>query len=152
MKKNKTKIIFYKGLRSNIIDKCISIWTLSKYSHLEIIGKDGYCYSSSSKDKGVRKKQIDYLNTDKWDIYEIEIDLNTIESLFNQTKDSKYDWLGIFFYHLFPFKLEDKKKWYCSEWISELLVRNNYITPINLTPGGVYRFLKKTNKIKKINE
>ena len=140
------KIIFYKGWKGTIIDKSICLWTLGKYSHLVIVGSDGYCYSSSSREKGVRKKLIN-INSEKWDIFDIDIDEEFLIKFFEETKNSKYDWIGIFFYHFFPFKLQDNNKWYCSEWISEVLQHSGYSMKTNLTPSGVYRNLKKLGVI-----
>ncbi len=140
------KIIFYKGFEGTITDKAICLWTLGKYSHLEIVGDDGYCYSSSSRDKGVRKKLINY-NNSKWDIFDIDIDEEYLKKFFEETKNCKYDWIGIFFYHFFPFRIEDNKKYYCSEWVSEVLQHSGHPMKTNLTPSGVFRNLKNLKLI-----
>jgi hypothetical protein len=136
------KIIFYKGWEGTITDKAICLWTLGRYSHLEIVGSDGYCYSASSRDGGVRRKKINYENSDKWDIFDLQINEDFLSKFFEETKHCKYDWVGIFLYHFLPFRIEDNKKWYCSEWISEILQHSGYPMKTNLTPSGVFRNLK----------
>lgn len=146
MVNSKIKIIFYKGIRGTLLDKLISIWTFGKYSHLELYDEATQTsYSASSRDKGVRSKKIK-LDPAKWDIFDIDIDEEFLNTFYEKTKDMKYDWLGIFFYHFFPFQMQDDNKWYCSEWVSEVLQFSGYAMKTNLTPSGIYRNLK-TSKV-----
>jgi hypothetical protein len=141
------KIAFYKGFSGNIFDKLISIWTLHKYSHVEIVDSNNVSYSSSPRDGGVRKKNIDY-NNDKWDLYDIHISNNSIENIMTITNGRKYDWIGIFLYHFLPFKIQDKDRWYCSEWVATVLNDSGYSIKTNLTPGNLFKQLKSKKIIK----
>ena len=49
--------------------RLIQWWTNSAYSHCELV-VEGWCYSSSVMDKGVRRKRIE-LRPDKWDVIEL---------------------------------------------------------------------------------
>lgn len=159
MSGNTYKIIFYKAWNGTIIDKAISLWTFGRYSHVEVVefgpGSHHTSYSASSRDGGVRSKiGIDY-NNGNWDVYDIDIKDYKLKELFDYTNGKKYDWIGIFFYHFLPFKLQANDKWYCSEWIAKLLVDsgyNEFYNDINLTPSGLHKKLIEYNIISKSGE
>lgn len=120
------KIAFYKG-EGNWTDKLIRLWTGGNYSHVEIVIGELW-YTSSWYDGGVVRRKIDY-KPENWDFLEVPDELadNVIE-LYHNTKNQKYDLLGILFNEVFPFKMEDKNKWYCSEWVAkglEITIKTN---------------------------
>jgi hypothetical protein len=143
------KIAFYKGSKGTIVDKLICLWTLGIYSHVELVDDNDISYSSSSRDKGVRLKAIKF-DVNKWDIYNIKLDVNVLREFELETRGKKYDWIGIFFYHLLPFKMQNNDKWYCSEWVSRVLQLYGYKTELNVTPSRLYKDLKKLNIIKEV--
>ncbi len=151
-------IAFYKGFKGKIDDIAISIWTLSKYSHVELIGKDFDFYTASPRQNGVRKKKIP-LNDNNWDYFKLDVKISDkklehmLENLYQLTDKCKYDWLGIFFYEFLPLKQEDPKKFYCSEWVA-YFIRFFTTIPLNkiyISPGRLYRELKKLKVLKKVN-
>lgn len=150
------KIAFYKGFHSkNIVDWIICVFTFSKYSHDEIIyGNDSY--SASNQDGGVRKKVIDYnKHPERWDIFDIKFTSNDTMSFlkfFKKTEHYSYDFLGILMFFLFSIlNFNRKNRTYCSKWTMEalyiLLTRTKLNNIINISPGGLYRHLKKMNII-----
>ena len=70
------KIAFYKGTRKGVaglFSIACRLWLRGKYSHVEMVFRDGMCAGSSSMDGGVRFKRIDF-DENKWDFIEIDIE------------------------------------------------------------------------------
>lgn len=142
------QIAFYQAKYGREYDKIIAIATFSKYSHCELIFSDGICGSASPRDGGVRLKNIEIDN--HWCVFEL---LNTNGSPITPQEESvirywfyinqgqSYDWWGALgsFIRL---DLTSPGKKYCSNLISILLG----LEPI-ITPGGLFRLLKKKNLI-----
>lgn len=145
----KTYLALYKGRKSGrrpgdlakrAADWLIRKATHSPYSHCEIavdIGIDRYhCYSASGRDGGVRKKWM-ALPPEKWDLAELSgVDLAKLQALYQQTRQSGYDWLGVFGY---PLGLNLQDRWFCSEWCAAALGLPN---PHRYTPAGLAAYLK----------
>ena len=110
------KMIFYKG-KGTWIDRLIRWWTGGKYSHCEIMFSDGLCFSSSSRDKGTRFKEID-MQFGHWDIVELhDVTIEEEDKIreWCKSKEGKpYDYLGLLGFVFFA-DFDDKKKYYCSE-------------------------------------
>ena len=142
-------LAFYKGIYStSLVNILISIFTLSKYSHVELIINE-ISYSSRPESNGFSGKKIDY-NKDihLWDFIELEvsvIDILSILKLVKNTNGRTYDWLGIFFWHLIPIGIEDPKRWYCSEWIAKAfdVMGIRLSRSIQVTPGKLYKLVQK---------
>lgn len=156
----KIYIAFYKykrpidGLKSlwfRTCDEITKFFTKGRYSHCEIAveQKDGtfMCYSSSVRDKGVRKKLIDILDTSKWDLQEVfdkKVNQYSIESFFQSTKGKNYDLIGALGVIL---RLRDNgNKYFCSEWCAEAL---GYSRAFEYSPVGLYNRLILENKSRK---
>lgn len=119
MSKEKIQLWFYKA-DGNFYDKLIRFVNRTEYSHVELC-IDGYCYSSSPRDGGVRRKQIVF--SEHWDKIELEVTeqhKQSILMLFEQEQGSAYDWLGAVktTVRFFP---NHKDKWFCSEIIAQAL-------------------------------
>lgn len=73
------------------------------------------CYSSSIRDGGVRCKEIDLNDKDKWDLVLLDgVNEAEVKFYFNSTKGSKYDWWGAIGIVL---GIKQKRsKYFCSEW------------------------------------
>lgn len=145
----KIKVCFYKGFKGDLLDKLICLVTFSKYSHCELILNNGYSYSSSSRDNGVRRKLISY-SSDKWDTYYINVpDESNVYYFFTNTKGFKYDYVSLLINHILPFfKIKNPKQYYCSEWITEalnMIIPNPPFKHFQLSPGQLFRILKKNN-------
>jgi hypothetical protein len=128
------QIAFYKGPATDSVHQLshlsVTWWTRSPYSHVELV-VDGYAYSSSGRDDGVRRKLIDFTDG-KWDLFDLDksfVDESYVKDFFFQTDSKKYDWAGVFRYPL-PFLWNDPNRWYCSEWCSAgLRYQNNDVSP-----------------------
>lgn len=140
------KVAFYKGLSApnrNWTDWLICKWTRGKYSHVEII-VDDYMYSSSPREKGVRRKKHTFDNN-SWDYIDIEyLNESDILKFFLMTENSKYDWLGILGFIL-PFK-DRTNKWFCSEWVSNAMKISGCesiwkLEPSKISPNKLYKVL-----------
>lgn len=114
----KAQLAFYKG-GTEYTDRLIQWWTKSKYSHVEIVYNNLW-YSSSPRDYGVRQKEIE-MNPEHWDLFDIEIDPILFLTFFYDTVGMDYDWTGIFLSQVLHINVEDKKRYFCSEWCAEAL-------------------------------
>lgn len=130
-----------------IADESIRYFTKGIYSHCEIAveQEDGtyICYSSSFREKGVRKKVIDILDTTHWDLIDVSDKLTTeaIETLYESTVGMKYDLIGAIGVVL---RLKDRKnKYFCSEWCAEVL---GYTRPFDVSPNDLHELLTIDSK------
>lgn len=128
------KVIFYKAEYGNWKDKLISWWTKSTYSHVEVILKDGKCFSADARNNIVRIKDIDY-EDGKWDILHVNKKINYRE--IDKNIGCEYDWKGLFLNEVLKSKIENPKKWYCSEVCSHILGFRNTL----MSPGEFYNYL-----------
>lgn len=125
------QLAFYKD-KGNFYDFVVRLFTLSKYSHCELV-IDGISYSSSPRDNGVRSKVIDF-NPEHWDIIEVNADKQKALDFFNKELGKKYDWRGAI-KSVVPFLIKnDPNRWFCSEICAEALgiEDSEYITPVKL--------------------
>lgn len=115
-------LAMYKGPGSRLTHKVFHyatcLFTLSRYSHCEIIF-NGLAYSSSARDGGVRYKRIpDINNSNRWDLFELPyVNPHEALKLFETRKGRKYDYFGVARYVL-PFLPNSKNRDYCSETVS----------------------------------
>lgn len=126
-------LAMYKGPPASLKDKLIH-WairaaTFSRYSHCELV-IDGWCYSSSARDGGVRKKQID-LDTGRWDLFEVEGSKEHALRWFHCHEGQGYDWLGAVG-SVIPIFKSHPVKWYCSEACAAMLGK-----PMKLHPQAL---------------
>lgn len=135
--KQKIQLWFYKA-KGNFLDKLIRLVTRSKYSHVELC-IDGYCYSSSQWDGGVRRKLINF--SDHWDKIELEVSSEhklDMLILFQEENGKKYDWFGAIKTAI-RFVPEHEDKFFCSEIVAQAL---GLPKPRNWTPEDLYQFFK----------
>jgi len=140
------QVAFYKANqpKATWLDKLISFYTKGPFSHVELI-IDGYQYSSSPRDGGVRKVPHKLDHT-VWEYIELNnIETNKILTFFEETKYAKYDYTGILGF-IFLNK-DSEKKWFCSEWVTRALIIGGYnkLFPIKesiTSPNRLYRLIK----------
>lgn len=108
-----------KGIIGNAL---IRWWTGSIYSHCEIV-VDGWCYSSSLMDKGVRRKRVGLeeheisLSSDKWDIIDLPLaDAEHVLKYFAETDSHSYGWLSLIKSQIFNRNMSDYYAKFCSAW------------------------------------
>lgn len=118
-------IALYKGPPAELYRKVghygIRLWTWSKWSHAELV-IDGWCYSSSVMDGGVRRKKID-LEDGHWDVIEIHLtdDQLTKALLWFAAHDGDgYDYHNIVRW-VAPFIPQHPLQYVCFETIGEML-------------------------------
>lgn len=141
------QLALYKG-KGQIGNAFIRWWTGSQYSHCELV-VDGYCYSSSVMDKGVRRKKVgegkDEISLgENWDL----VDLPNVKSVdvidyFNMTDNDKYGWLGLIKSQLFNRNIAIKHAAFCSEWCAVVM---KYPAPSSLNPGTLAQWTEWINR------
>jgi len=108
------QLALYKG-KGNIGNAGIRWWTASVYSHCELV-VDGWCYSSSVRDNGVRRKRIN-LDSGKWDLMTLPwANSVDIEHYFAATDPNRYGWASLITSQLFNRNSPVKGVQFCSEW------------------------------------
>lgn len=123
-------LAFYKK-RGNLLDCLIRLFTLSKYSHVEIVVQNIQnsrmdWYSSSPRDGGVRihytkLKWLSKETLEAWDVIEIPTyAISSLPKFFENTCRKKYDYLGALGF-LFRWLPQSKKRYFCSEWVAGVL-------------------------------
>lgn len=138
------QIAFYKFKHGDELDHLIGLTSFSQYSHCELVFSDGMCGTSSFRDGGIRLKNIG-VNNDHWDVFDVETDMTEaqIRYWFFLHNGENYDWIGaissIFYFN----PTSTLNKWFCSEVCGVFTCSKN-----NLNPGALFRYLKKTGKIK----
>ena len=93
----------------------------SPYSHCELIC-DGWMYSSTVRDGGVRRKPAIDLDDTHWDYIELPwADNNAIYEFYLKTKGFPYGWYDIVWNQFFNLPLPDGRGFFCSEWCANAL-------------------------------
>lgn len=152
------EIAFYKGKSKKSIGNMaftafIKLWSGFKYSHTELVYKpnndpDTWQWSSSTGE-GVRTANI-YFNPENWDFIELPY-FNAIDTFefIEDHQGEAYDWWGIILSQLFDTKLDNRKKWFCSEVVYASLVEGRFfkganaeLNPATVSPKKLMRLLK----------
>jgi len=113
----------------------------SMYSHVEIVFEDGYWFSSSEQDKGVRKKKI-VDNKNNWDYLRVPL-TDEQEELVRDWCESqianRYNWWGIFFCQVLKTMWFIKPHdYFCSQYCAKALQRVSIlcgVDAITINPG-----------------
>lgn len=138
------QLAFYNG-KENFFNKMTCWRTNGNHSHVEIIFADGFSFSSSQWDGGVRFKDILYTSTDKWDILDIPDMGVRKEKLMKEWCESqvgkKYDYRGILRFFV-GVKEDNPDKWFCSEICCAALQRvrvlPSLLVPSQMSPEDLY--------------
>lgn len=113
------QIAFYKG-RSKLSNRAVSWWTRGAYSHCELV-VDGWCYSSSVMDKGVRRKLID-MDSGHWDLIELPwADAEFVRDYFDKTDHLGYGWGALVTSQFLNLGIGYADSQFCSEWCANAL-------------------------------
>lgn len=125
---------------TRITARAIQWWTGSIYSHCELV-VDGWCYSSSVMDKGVRRKHI-YLDPAKWDVIRLPWkNSQQVLDYFHATDLQRYSWGGLIFSQLFNRNREATGAQFCSQWCAAALGLPNPSTYSPRTLGDLCEHL-----------
>lgn len=133
------KLALYKA-KGKIGNAGIRWWTNSKYSHCELV-INGFCYSSSVQDKGVRKKFID-LDPANWDFVELPwADEQKALNYFEETDAFTYGWLSLLWSQMFNRNVPDKGSQFCSEWVANAIGLPNAVSYSPRTLGEMCQYI-----------
>lgn len=129
---SKVYLAMYKA-EGNWVDKVIRLFTGKPYSHceiaVEVVEGMPYCYSSSPRDGGVRRK-IMKLPKDKWDLIPLPYTSGQkVEDFYQKTRGKKYDFFGAIACVL-PLP-ERTSRYFCSEWCYEAILGKAPDKPIS---------------------
>ena len=136
------RLALYKPHRwSDFAGKLICFWTRSPYSHCEI-ALDGWCYSSSIMDGGVRRKKID-LTPPWWEIVDLPgVFPEQVLSCYRKTQGQPYGWLDLICNQILRLPVHDQPGEFCSSWCAAALDLHSD----NLwTPGMLAQWAEKLN-------
>lgn len=131
------RLAFYRGPADDWLHTLghwlVCLFTFSRYSHVELVTSDGWCWSSSYRDGGVRRKRID-LTSGKWDVVDIGGDEPKAVAWFFAHNGQHYDWLGIVRFVL-PFAKQRPGEYFCSEAVATAL---GLPEPDRMTPEDLF--------------
>lgn len=136
---SKVYLAMYKA-EGNWVDKVIRLFTGKPYSHceiaVEVVEGMPYCYSSSPRDGGVRRK-IMKLPQENWDLIPLPYTSGQeIEDFYQKTRGKKYDFLGAVGV-VIPIR-EKPNRWYCSEWCYQAITGEHE----QLSPNALAEYVK----------
>lgn len=120
-------LALYKG-RGNWVNSVIRWRSQSIYSHCELI-VDGYMYSSTVQDKGVRCKPQIYLKEEDWEI--IPVSFTNGEDIlqhYKLTENHPYGWIDLVQSQIFGRSTTDDRGDFCSEWCAAAIGLPNAAT------------------------
>lgn len=130
-----------------VFHEAVCLRTRSEYSHVELVFDIdffgvGTCWSSSARDGGVRRKQID-LTSGHWDVFDVSQIFDSHEEAyalawFETRVGAKYDYFGLLFFVLFV-RTEDSRAYFCSEAVAAALQLRE---PWKVHPEGLHDFIK----------
>lgn len=133
------KLALYKG-KGTLANAGIRLWTGSQYSHCELV-VDGWCYSSSVMDKGVRRKLID-LNSGNWDLIELPwADAEYVRDYFDRTDHQTYGWGALITSQFLNLGISADDSQFCSEWCAAALKIPNQSAYNPQTLGELCEFI-----------
>lgn len=152
LKRDKLYISFHKP--KSIVGLLITLRTLGKYSHCELVYND-YVYLSNPG--GVRIKPFIY--KDNMDIFELDshIEIPIVLEEFKRLKGKGYDYWAIFLAQLLELGIEHKDKYFCSELCIHLINKGldesltydlKTLKASDFSPVKLFKYLKFMELIK----
>lgn len=151
------KIMFYKAFQSEatLLDKIIAIFSVGKYSHVEIAFSNGDFFSVSARDGGARFKKIN-VNPENWDALTLNITEEEEEYLRGMAIEYysglEYDYIGALF-SISPICIHKLNKMFCSELVVSVLKNIETFKFLQrgctYSPNRLYKEIKKIKEIKK---
>jgi len=113
------QLALYKG-KGLIGNALVRWWTRSPHSHCELV-IDGWWYSSSLMDRGVRRKQIE-ADPEHWDFVELPDYLAPrVLAYFEATKGQRYSWWDLLRSQVFNANADEPGAAFCSDWVAAAL-------------------------------
>jgi hypothetical protein len=136
------QLALYKG-HGQLGNALIRWWTGSIYSHCELV-VDGWCYSSSVMDKGVRRKRVGHgadeisLGEDHWDRIGLPwADVDAVLAYFSATDADRYGWPSLILSQLLNRNQQTDHAKFCSELCAAALRLPSPASYSPATLGGI---------------
>ncbi len=138
----------YKGANNGfeirqLFDFLIRFVTKKDYSHNELI-VNGTSYSSLAFDGAVQR--VRYYDLRQWDFIDIDpnkVDVLKMGEVLEQSKNAKYDWLGIARF-IFKFIRPSKTRYFCTERCADAIGIPN---PHLYSPGELHEYCYKNLRL-----
>lgn len=130
-------------------DRIIQTVTRSEISHVEFLPEWPVCarvaqaVSASSRDGGVRWKQIDF-RPERWLILSVPWAPETVPEFFAQHVGKPYDFAGLIGSQIFNLRRQSPERWFCSEICAAALGMG---APHTYSPGDLHRQIVERSKI-----
>lgn len=127
---------------AKLLDKLISVRSNGDAVHVELVFSDGVSFSASQWDKGVRFKQIEYVNDPKWVLVPVHISeaeesvCRNVASILSDM-GIKYDWRGVLGFFVGKKNPGDLDKLFCSEacvWVLKHVGVFKHLDPASTDP------------------
>ena len=162
----KHRIAFYVGTSNKLISAIqqwgIRLWTLGKFSHCEFVVGEGddprewYWSAATSYSPGVTtiRKMPNY-KPSHWVIYDLPdgYDYSDAVEWTKQNLNKKYDWVGIFLSQFIKLNIDEKNKFFCSEFNAHQLQEAGILSEDepaeSYSPNSLYRELKRLGVLTK---
>lgn len=136
--------VAFKYGKPDRFDQLVKFWTSSDYYHVAIV-IDGVWYSAHQS-HGTFTAVTRYAPFD-WDFLEIPVEesnkFRMVRFAVNEL-GCGYDWWGLIFSQIFFLRREDPNRWFCSEFVLEIL-KHGYVGEGAelLSPGGLFVHLSE---------
>lgn len=144
----KMRVIFWKG-QASFFGTLIRLKTGSSYTHCELLFSDGTRFGIYGLFKSdfyrvdgkIRTPDVisgydgKEWNAENWDCISIDGgDEEKVRKWCEKHRGLKYDWKGIVFCQVFPWGIESKNKWFCSELVTSALQEGGFPQVKGLKP------------------
>jgi hypothetical protein len=152
------EILFYDAYKNDrliTLSKIIAFFSRGRYSHCELMFNNGDMFSMSPKT--MRGRFLKKYSIDKSKYYTVDIGTfidNEEEVVYDFCKKYagvKYDWFGAMFSIFNTCRFENKKKFFCSEIITEALRQTRYYKWLppgcKTSPVDLFNILTTTQKL-----
>jgi len=114
----KVQFATYKG-KGKLFNRLIRFWTQSEFSHCEIV-IDGFMYSSSIMDGGVRMKP--FHDDENWELIDLPwASSESVLTYHRATFNHQYDFADLITRHILHIPTKGNSGQFCSEWCAAAL-------------------------------
>lgn len=124
-----------------LVDKAIRLRTSGRTSHCELFIPTKGSMSSSYRDSGVRLlKDLRPVYDSHWEVLNLSgiFSEQSVATFFERTEGLPYDLKGVLLGQTLTANVEDRKKFFCSEWCAAAL---GFVDPWRYSPQLLYNVL-----------
>lgn len=115
MKARRVQVAFFNGFKGGLIDWLVSLATLSKWAHCEIL-VDGRGYTPKAGRSELYSRPLADFQRKGWHFVDVDWDADRAMRYINQNRRTGYDWAGVF-RHVCPLLRDDLLFQNCSEFV-----------------------------------